>query len=237
MKIKDSVVLITGSSEGIGKATAKLLTNKGAKVAIAARSKDKLEQLATTLKDSFPIVVDMTIPESIAHMVDQVYKRYGRLNILINNAGQALSASILDININDFKKIMELNVYGSLCSLQAVAPIMKAQGGGMIVNISSDVSKMAIPGIGAYAATKYALNGLMLTARNELASEGIIVNLVHPCLTKTDFIKHSISSSEEELDGPAGMQAITPEAVAEKILVAIANEPAEQYMNKMINTI
>lgn len=232
MQIKNSVVLITGASEGIGKATAKLLTSKEAKVAIAARSKDKLEQLTATLKDSLAITVDMTVPESIVTMIEQVYKHYGRIDILINNAGQALSAPVLDIDINDFKKIMELNVYGPLRSLQAVAPIMKAQGGGMVVNICSDVSKMAIPGIGAYAATKYALNGLMLTARNELASEGIVVTLMHPSLTKTNFIKHSIRSSKESSNGPVGMHAVAPEAVAEKILDAIVNEPAEQYMNE-----
>ncbi len=236
MQIKNSVVLITGASEGIGEATAKLLTSKGAKVAIAARSKDKIEQLAASLEGSFPIVVDMTVPESIIHMIEQVSKHYGRIDILINNAGQALSAPVLDIDMNDFKRIMELNVYGPLRSLQAVAPIMKAQGGGLVVNICSDVSKMAIPGIGAYAATKYALNGLMLTARNELASEGIVVNLMHPSLTKTNFMKHSIRSSKEESNGPVGMQAVAPEAVAEKILEAIINESAEQYMNETIET-
>lgn len=234
MQIKNSVVLITGASEGIGEATAKLLTSKGAKVAIAARSKEKLEQLSKTLEGSVAITVDMTVPESIVKMVDHVYKHYGRIDILINNAGQALSAPVLDIDVNDFKRIMELNVYGPLRTLQAVAPIMKAQGGGMVVNISSNVSKMAIPGIGAYAATKYAVNGLMLTARNELASEGIIVTLMHPGLTKTNFVKHAIRSSKEKSNVPVGMQAVAPEAVAEKILESIINEPAEQSMKETI---
>jgi short-subunit dehydrogenase len=234
MVIKDKVVLITGASEGIGKATAELLHSNGAKVAVAARSKDKLEELAVRLENSFVVPVDMTVPESISNMVEQVHTHYGRIDILINNAGQALRAPVTDIKVDDFKKIMELNVYGPLRALQAVVPIMKSQGGGMIVNISSNVSKMAIPGIGAYAATKYALNGLMLTARNDLASEGIVVTLMHPGLTATNFSENSIRNSDKQFNRPVGMQADTPEMVAEKILEAITNEPAEQYMSKEI---
>jgi short-subunit dehydrogenase len=234
MVVKNSVVLITGASEGIGKATAELLSSKGAKVALAARSKDKLEQLAARLNDSLVVAVDMTVPESITEMIDRVRKHYGRIDILINNAGQALRAPVLKVSIDDFKKIMELNVYGPLRALQAVAPIMKSQGGGMIVTVSSNVSKMAIPGIGAYAATKYAINGLMLTARNELATDGIVVSIMHPGLTATRFGQNSISSPENKFSPPAGMQADTPQMVAEKILEAITNEPAEQYMSKAI---
>ncbi|HUD07384.1 MAG TPA: SDR family NAD(P)-dependent oxidoreductase [Candidatus Saccharimonadales bacterium] len=234
MDIKGKVILITGASEGIGKVTAELLSSKGAKVAAAARSRDKLEKLVSSLKDAFVIPVDMTVAESISDMINGVHKHYGRIDILINNAGQAVRAPVTDIKIEDFKKIMELNVYGPLRALQAVVPIMKAQGGGMIINVSSNVSKMAIPGIGAYAATKYALNGLMLTARNELASEGIVVTLMHPGLTDTNFGIHSIRSSEVEFTRPAGMQPDAPERVAEKILEAISRSPAEQYMSKEI---
>ena len=234
MVVKNSVVLITRASEGIGKATAELLSSKGAKVALAARSKDKLEQLAAKLNDAFAVTVDMTVPNSITEMIDRVLEHYGRIDILINNAGQALRAPVLKVSIDDFKKIMELNVYGPLLALQAVVPIMKSQGSGMIVNVSSNVSKMAIPGIGAYAATKYAINGLMLTARNELAADGIVVSIMHPGLTATRFGQNSISSKENKFSAPAGMQADAPQIVAEKILESIANEPAEQYMSQSI---
>jgi len=232
MKVNNSVVLITGASEGIGRATAKLLSSKGAKVAIAARSKDKLDILLNELSDGLTVQVDMTKPLSIQQMVKSVNDHYGRIDILINNAGQALRSPVVDIKIEDFQKIIDLNLYGPLLALQAVVPLMKKQGGGMVLNISSNVSKMSIPGIGAYASTKYALNGLMLTARNELASEGIVIGLMHPGRTATSFGENAIKGSSYEFHSPAGMQADTPEVVAEKILEAIINQPAEQYVSK-----
>ena len=234
MTVEDKVILITGGSEGIGKVTAELLDTKGAKVAIAARSKDKLDEIAGGFKDGLAVQVDMTDPASITAMIDAVQKHYGRIDILINNAGQSVLAPVIDIDIEDFKKIMELNVYGPLRAMQAVVPIMKAQGGGMIINISSNVSKMAIPMLGAYAATKYALNGLTLTARNELAPDGIVVSLVHPGATATAFGQNAIRSSKAVFNRPAGMEADPPEAVAEKIVEAINKQPAEQYMSKEI---
>jgi NADP-dependent 3-hydroxy acid dehydrogenase YdfG len=150
MDVNGKVVLVTGASEGIGAATARLLTARGAKVALAARSIDKLNELAGELDESFAVAVDMTQPESITAMVEH----YGRIDVLVNNAGRALRAPASDIKIADFQSIIELNVYGPLLAMQAVIPHMRQQGGGSIVNISSNVSKMAIPTIGAYAATK-----------------------------------------------------------------------------------
>jgi short-subunit dehydrogenase len=119
--------------------------------------------------------------------------------------------------------------------MQAVIPHMRAQGGGSIVNVSSNVSKMAIPTIGAYAATKYALNGLTLTARGELAEAGIIVTLMHPGLTATNFGRNAVvDQSMASAPPPSGGSNVTPDTaddVAERILDAITNGPAEQYMS------
>jgi short-subunit dehydrogenase len=118
--------------------------------------------------------------------------------------------------------------------MQAVVPKMQAQGGGVIINISSNVSKMAIPGIGAYASTKYALNGLSLTARNELAAENIRVVLFHPGRTSTDFGKNALVEENMRNWRPGGNQPMpapdSAEAVAHKILEAAITEPAEMGM-------
>jgi short-subunit dehydrogenase len=115
---------------------------------------------------------------------------------------------------------------------------MRAQGGGSIVNVSSNVSKMSIPTIGAYAATKYALNGLTLTARGELAADGIIVTVMHPGLTATNFGRNAmIDPSMASAPPPSGGSRMTPdtaEDVAERILGAITDGPAEQYMSPEI---
>jgi NAD(P)-dependent dehydrogenase (short-subunit alcohol dehydrogenase family) len=232
MAINGKVVLVTGASEGIGAATARLLGARGAKVALAARSLDKLNSLADEFDDSLAVQADMTRPESITAMVDATIEHYGRIDILVNNAGRALRARVADIKIADFQALVELNVYGPLLAMQAVIPHMRRQGGGSIVNISSNVSKMAIPTIGAYAATKYALNGLTLTARNELADDGIVVTLMHPGQTATNFGKNAmVDQSMASATPPSGGPNTTPDApdaVAERIVEAIIDGPAEQ---------
>jgi short-subunit dehydrogenase len=235
MDVNGKVVLITGASEGIGAATATLLAARGAKVALAARSIDTLTARARELDDCFAVRVDMTEPASITAMVDEVVKKYGRIDVLVNNAGRALRARVADISVDDFQKIVNLNVYGPLLAMQAVIPQMRRQGGGSIVNVSSNVSKMAIPTIGAYAATKYALNGLTLTARGELAGDNIIVTVMHPGQTATNFGKNAIvGDAMASASPPSGGSNTSPDTaadVAERILDAITNGPAEQYMN------
>ena len=235
MDITGKVVLVTGASEGIGAATAQVLSARGAKVALAARSLDKLNKLSSELTDSVAVQVDMTQPESITAMVDAVIQHYGRIDVLVNNAGRALRAPIATVKIADFQNILDLNLYGPLLAMQAVIPHMQEQGGGSIVNVSSNVSKMAIPTIGAYAATKYALNAVTLTARGELADDGIVVTVMHPGQTATSFGKNAtVDQSMASAPPPSGGSNTTPDTaqdVAERILEAITNGPAEQYMS------
>ncbi len=224
-------MLITGASDGIGRATAELLGREGAKVALAARSVNKLEEVAATLDEAFVVPVDMTDPESISDMVEQTVAHFGRLDILINNAGRGLLAPVTKVALDDLKDLMALNLYGPLLALQAVVPVMREQGGGTVLTVGSAVSKMAIPGIGAYAATKYATNALMLTARNELEADNIRVSIVHPGSTATSFGNNAIRDPGMTLGGPSGL-ADPPEAVARKILEALDNDAAEYFMTK-----
>ena len=232
MEIKNKVIIVTGASAGIGLATAKLLGNHGGKISLAARSKDKLETISKELKDSFVIPTDMSDTESIDTMITEVKKHYGRIDILINNAGQGMYGAIENVNIADYKKIIDLNIIGPLEAMQKVIPIMREQKGGMILNVSSMVSKAYYPYLGAYASTKYALNALSLTARAELEKDNIIVNVMLPGLTETDFGKNSIKSdtvaktmSSRSREGMP--TADSAEYVAERILVAIKTGKAE----------
>lgn len=235
MDVRGKVVLVTGASEGIGAATARLLTARGAKVALVARSIDKLDELTGELDDSYAVRADLTQPESITAMVEAVVEHYGRIDVLVNNAGRALRAPVSDVKIADFQNIIDLNLYGPLSAMQAVIPHMRKQGGGSIVNVSSNVSKMAIPTIGAYAATKYALNGLTLTARGELADDGIVVTVMYPGQTATNFGRNAtVDQSMASAPPPSGGSNTTPDTaqdVAERILEAITDGPAEQYMS------
>ncbi len=176
----------------------------------------------------------MTDQAQVKALIDKAYERFGRIDILINNAGQAAVGPIATVSPKLYRQIIELNLFGPLHAMQAVVPKMKEQGGGVIINISSNVSKMAIAGIGAYASTKYALNGLSLTARNELAVDNIRVVLFLPGQTATEFGRNALrdetlSNWRPASNGPVH-QPDTAEEVARQILEAAINEPAEVGM-------
>ena len=233
MDVRDKVVIVTGASMGIGEAVARVFGEAGAKLVLAARSADKLHTIASSLPvETLVVPTDMTKEDQVYKLVDQAAAHFGRVDILINNAGQAAGGPIATVKPDHYRQIIDLNLFGPLYAMQAVVPKMKQQpDGGVIINISSNVSKMAIPGIGAYASTKYALNGLTLTARGELAADNIRVVLFHPGLTATDFGKNALR--QEGGGGYSSVNRPTPDSVedvAKKILEAAITEPAEMGM-------
>jgi short-subunit dehydrogenase len=230
MEIKNKVVIVTGASDGIGLEVARLLAKEGARVVLAARSQEKLKELEHELPNSLAIVTDMRRPKNVLNLIEQTKRECGQIDILINNAGQGLRASVENINIEEYRNVMELNVFAVLCAMQAVIPVMRKQGGGMILNISSLVSKNYFPELGGYASTKYALNALSLTARQELAPEHIIVSVFHPKMTATNFGKNALGTSYVSSAGRPGMQVDTAEIVAKYIIEQIQSEEAEAQM-------
>jgi short-subunit dehydrogenase len=242
MDIKDKVVLVTGASTGIGLATARLLAKNGAKLALNARSKDKLEQLAKELPSSAAFPADMSNEFAVREIIDKIQAKFGRIDILINNAGRGMHCPLESIDIKEYRKLLDLNVIGPLVAMQAAIPVMRKQGGGTIVNISSGTTLMYAPGLSGYSATKRALNGLSLTARSELSKDKITVSVVYPYVTKSDFNKNLVScelkpkTADEYVAGRA--PADTSEYVAELIMdVIMTGEPeifAHDWMNKAI---
>lgn len=230
MQIKDKVVVITGASQGIGLATAELLAAKGAKVVLAARSADTLKDLGKKLPHSLAIPTDMQKPGDIKNLIDETVKKFGRVDILVNNAGRGMYGPVETIDVEKYKEIVELNVYGPLRAMEAVIPLMRKQGGGMILNISSRVSKNYFPNLAAYASTKYALNALSLTARQELAKDNIIVSVMHPKMTATNFGRNAVGARPDFGNRPAPMQVDTSEDVAKKIAELVESEEAEAEM-------
>ncbi|WP_216320795.1 SDR family oxidoreductase [Deinococcus aestuarii] len=225
MDIKDRVVLITGASSGIGRAAAELFTAQGARVALAARSAGALEDLAARLPGSLAVPTDVTREEDVRRMVARTHEHYGRLDVLVNNAGRGMRAGVAEVGLQDLRDLLELNVVSVVNATQQVVPIMRAQGGGMIVNISSGTTKTLIPGMGLYSGTKHVVNHLSDIARLELAPLGIRVSTVYPTRTATDFGFNSVGIRPGE--GEAYAQGDSAESVAGLILEAVRTEAPE----------
>jgi short-subunit dehydrogenase len=231
------VAIVTGASGGIGLATAQRLASAGARLALAARSGEKLDQLAAGLRscraEALAVPTDMRVKEQVEQLVQKTFQHFGRIDILVNNAGQGLAGFVENVSLDDVLKIFELNFFGPLYAMQAVIPRMRRGGGGLIVNVSSMVSKMHIPGLSGYAASKAALNILSETAGYELAGANIKVSTVFPRITATDFGKNSRGNPEmrrEQRSAGASVPVDSPEFVAGRILQAIQSEAAEQHM-------
>ncbi len=239
MDIKDKVVIVTGASAGIGLATARAVAKAGAKVVLAARSVELLKQLADELSregyEALIVPTDMRQHSAVVQLIETALQHYGRIDVLINNAGQAIAGTVADLDLDAYRQVIELNMFGPIYAIQASVPKMRANGGGLIINISSMVSRMHIPGLGGYASTKSALNILSDTARGELAADNIRVITVYPRMTATDFGRNSLGNrqvrQQQRANTAPGVVIDPPEYVADKILEAIQKEPAEQFMD------
>lgn len=237
MEIKDKVVIVTGASEGIGREIARKLAAGGAKVVLAARSDEKIGELAHSLPGSLAVHTDMANQADIQNLIDRTLEVHGRIDILVNNAGQGMFGPVEHIDIDKYRHIMNVNLFGPVYAMELVIPHMREQGGGMILNISSRVSKNYYPNLAAYASTKYALNAVSLTARTELKPDNITVSVMHPKMTATRFGKNSIgsdpadsASAYAERARARGMEVDTPEQVAEKTMELIKSEEPEAEM-------
>ena len=228
MEIEIRVVVVTGASSGIGLSTAKALAEGGAKVALLARSTDVLAALARELPGSLAVTVDMTDFPGIRRAIGEVHAHYGRVDALVNNAGRSYGATVETIDPAIFDEIFHLNVLGPIVAMQAVIPLLRARGGGSIVNVNSGTAFMAIPGYGVYSASKRALLGFSLTARAELEPDAIVVSEVYPFVTATNFGKNRMGTG-----GPTGNYAAgdTPEFVADIIVKALVEGGAQYFAN------
>ena len=226
MKLTGRVVIVTGASSGIGEAFARLAAREGARLVLAARRTGRLEALAAELPDALPVTADLRVPDQVDAVVAAAAERYGGVDVLVNNAGQGLHVPVEQVVLDDFAAVVELNLYAPLLAMQAVLPLMRARGGGAIVNVSSNTTRMVIPGIGAYSSTKSALNQLSATARVEWAADGVAVSVVYPSITATEFHQSLRAGS---MRGGAHIQAHSAELVAEAIRRAIETGDAEVF--------
>ncbi len=190
MKDHRKIALITGASQGIGLATAQLLAQEGYRVVMASRNDTALREAAQTVTGN-PIVVVMDVRDdaSVAQAMDRIHHHCGPVSVLINNAGIGVDGRLEDLDLALFRETMEVNYFGAIRVLKACLDDLKATRG-CVVNVSSVVGYRALPHMGGYCATKFALVGLSDAIRPELAAHGIGVVDVAPGRTATDFKKN-----------------------------------------------
>ncbi|RMG52500.1 MAG: SDR family oxidoreductase [Acidobacteria bacterium] len=191
--LRGKVAIITGASSGIGKETALALAGEGVRVVLAARREPRLREVAEMIDarggQALIVPTDMSVPHEVERLIRMVVERFQRIDLLINNAGYGLFASIEETTTDDLRRIMEVNFIGAFVAIKAVLPVMRQQGRGHIINVASVAGKRALPYSGAYSATKFALVALSESLRVELAGSGIDVSLVCPAATATEFFQ------------------------------------------------
>jgi NADP-dependent 3-hydroxy acid dehydrogenase YdfG len=180
-------VIVTGASSGIGAATARALHAAGALPVLAARRADRLAGLSDELGGALAVPTDVTDTEQVHALVAATLERHGRIDGLVNNAGASIPGPIADIDVAEYRRILDLNVASLVGVTQAVLPAMREQRFGRIVNVSSGTTRRVAVGVGAYAATKSAVNMISAVLREELAGDGIAVSLLLPSITATEF--------------------------------------------------
>ncbi len=237
--LKGKVAVVTGASRGIGAAIAEALAEEGCRLVLAARSVDRLEEVAAYLTRRHGNAV-LTIPTDIGdesqarNLIERAADQFGAVDILVNNAGVGIYGAVDELRLDDLRHVFEVNFFGPMAAMQEAVRVMRQNGGGTIVNVSSIVGKFPQPLGGGYTATKFALQGASGAARAELKRDNIDVVLICPGLTDTEFSEHSRISvpGAEHRQGERHSlgQGIEPERVGRRTVTAIKRGEREVYI-------
>ncbi len=221
--LEEKVVIITGASSGIGAACAKEFSKRGARVAMAARNLEKMQEIEKDIKNSgckaIAVKTDVTIEEDCKNLIETVVKQFGTIDILINNAGISMRALFEDLHLDVIRKLMNVNFWGSVfCTKHALPHLLKSKGS--VVGISSIAGFKGLPCRTGYAASKYAMHGFMETLRIENLKKGLHVMIVAPGFTSSNIRMSALGPNGK----PQGISPrnensmMSPEKVASHII-------------------
>ena len=239
---KDKVVVITGGSRGLGLVLARQLADEGALLAICSRTEDQLktaeQELTARGAEVLALPCDLTNRVQAEQFIQKVQKYYGRIDVLINNAGVIQAGPLADMTLTDFEDAMDTHFWAPLYTMWATIPHMRDRGEGRIVNVASVGGKISIPHIVPYSASKFALVGLSGGFRHELKKDGIVVTTVNPGLTRTGSNKNILVKGQAEKEyawfTAAGASLLTSSGVektARQIIEACRSGEAEVLTN------
>lgn len=220
-QLAGKVAAITGASMGIGEATAKLFADHGARVVLLSRDAGRVEAARARIghaDQTLALACDVRNREEIDRAIGLTVHHFERIDIWVNNAGHGILDSVAAVNMAAVRETFDTNFFGTLESMQAVIPIMKQQGGGAIVNVSSVAGHIPLPYHAVYSATKFAMNALGKGARIELAGFGINLLTVCPGYVNTPFAGNALKGSELKQIRPRSAKGITAERVARAVL-------------------
>lgn len=212
MKLKDKVAIVTGSTSGMGRATAVLFAREGAKVLVTGRNEERAKAVVDQIKaeghEASYVLVDMTDIEDVKKIVSTAVELYGTVDILVNNAGMLSVTPLVDVAQDEWTKVFNVNVTAPLVLTQMVAPIMKAKGKGVIINVSSVAGAHAHHGLVAYVTSKHAMSGMTKSMAWELGPE-IKVNAILPGAIDTAML--------DSVGGVAAVQGMVELAPLKKV--------------------
>ncbi|MDM8521507.1 SDR family oxidoreductase [Anaerolineales bacterium HSG6] len=236
MELKNQIVILTGASHGIGRATAVVLAEAGYSLVLVARNQIPLQKLAQTLTQAGHRVVaiptDMGDVAQVAGLVDKTIAIFGRIDIIINNAGIGVYSPLATLGQTDAERVMAVNYFGPVALIQATLPFLTAnQQGGQIINISSIIGQRAMPNAAGYCASKAALERMSESLRLELWTNNgshIHVSTIYPGVTATDFVPRSLGNTAELPSNR--MAGVPPERVAQAILRTIQTKKRDVFI-------
>ncbi|UZJ29839.1 SDR family oxidoreductase [Streptomyces endophytica] len=235
--IEGKVVAITGASSGIGEATALLLAERGARLVLGARRSERLAELVGRITAAGGVAVqirtDVTRREDLKALVALAVERFGRLDVLVGNAGVGTISPLDDLRVEEWDHMVDVNVKGVLHGIGAALPVFRAQGSGHFVTTASTAAFRIVPAMAVYAGTKFAVRAICEGLRQE-AGEALRVTTVSPGAISTDFAEASTNSRvRAEITAMRDRLAIPPDAIARAIAFAI-EQPADVDVNEVV---
>jgi acetoacetyl-CoA reductase len=202
--LKEAVVVVTGASRGLGRAIAEELASGGAKVVVNySRSKEPAEELVNQISESggeaIAVQADVSDAEQAQSLIDQAIEKFNRVDVLVNNAGINIDKTLKKLSVEDWDKVIQVDLNSAFYTVHAVLPHMTEQGGGKIINMSSFVGEAGNIGQANYSAAKAGLLGFTKTAAQELARSGITVNAICPGFIETDMVANIPEEAQQKL--------------------------------------
>ncbi len=235
--IEGKVVAITGASSGIGEATALLLAASGAKLVLGARRTDRLEAVAARIAqaggEAAWLATDVKRREDVAALVAHACERFGRLDVLVNNAGIGPISPLDDLRVEEWEDMVDINIKGVLYGIAAALPVFRRQGSGHFVNVASTAGLIVRPSMAVYAGTKFAVRAISEGLRQE-AGETLRVSVITPGFVQTDFVAAVTDQAlRAQLEASRDKFAIPAAAIARAIAFAI-EQPAEVDVGEIV---